>query len=294
MITQPIITSQLDITNDITTNMSYLTQHLNRYKGQIIVIKCGGSIIGQNTKNTLLNEIALLKSLGVLPILIHGGGPDISRMCTKLGINIDFVSGHRITDADTLEVCKMVLLGKINTDIVNGLNSLKIEAIGISGVDGGCLLAKKYTAINLGFVGEITQVNTKLITTLLNSGLLPVITPLAVGEDNTIFNVNADYVACAVASALKAERLFLTTNVDGYYKDINDPYSLMPQLKTSQIEQMYTQGQITGGMYPKLKAASDAVKSGVHMVHILNGNLTNGIIKSLLLQQIAQTIIIEG
>lgn len=259
---------------------------------KIIVIKCGGSIV--NDKHSLVEDIVSLKHGGnVLPVIVHGGGPDISKMCEQLHIKSNFVRGQRVTDHATLDVCQMILLGKTNCKIVTQLNQAGVSALGLSGHDANLLQVQKYTPVDLGFVGEVTKVNTQLLKDLLRCNYIPVIAPIGVDVNGQPYNVNGDFVASAVAGALSAEKLILLTDVDGYYTDFKDRTSLCRELTLSQVQHMLDQGQIQGGMNPKLQAGVNALTKGVNSVHLVNGNLAHGLLNSALGRDIVQTKLVS-
>jgi acetylglutamate kinase len=221
----------------------------------IVVIKYGGKVVQTDMQN-----IAELKAMGMHPVIVHGGGNEISKLCQKMGIVPKFVNGLRVTDQATLDIAKMVLIGKVNKELVAQLGE---KAVGISGCDGNLLVAKQADPA-LGFVGEVTQVNPGIILALIEAGYIPVIAPITQN-----YNINADSAASAIAVALKASHLILMTDVPGVLKDIKDPSSTIAKIKTSEIKQL----GLTGGMIPKIEGAAAAIQAGVGQVHILDGRV---------------------
>ena len=261
----------------------------------LIVIKCGGSIINnQEELHCLIDNILQLKKSGYKIILVHGGGPDINQLCKDLQIKSEFVDGLRVTTEEILAVTQMALLGKTNNNLVYKLNLAGIRAIGLSGHDSNLLVAEFTNKDKFGFVGEVKKVNTKLILDLLSLDLLAVIAPLSVDGSGSTLNVNADLVASAVASSLKADKLILLSDIDGYYADYKDKNTLVSKLTVTEIEKLlYVDKSVAGGMIPKLKACVDAVKGGVNSAHIVNGNTTNAILQTVLNPHSIGTTIIK-
>lgn len=253
---------------------------INQDNNKILLIKCGGSILNNACElESLINNIAKLKQSAYQVVLIHGGGPDINQLCHALNVGSSFINGLRVTTSAVLNIIQMALLGKTNNNLVHKLNLAKIEAIGLSGHDANLLNADFINEATMGFVGNITQVNTKLIAQLLNLNLLPVIAPLAVDTKGNVFNVNADLVASAVATALNAHMLILLSDIDGFYLNYPDKSSLITKLTSSKLEQLIdTAGAVSGGMIPKLTACLTAVNANVNSAHIINGNTPNAIL----------------
>lgn len=244
---------------------------------KILVIKCGGSIVNnQKELQILLDNIAKLKSSGYKIVIVHGGGPDINKLCNDLHVESKFVDGLRVTTEDVLNVTQMALLGKTNNNLVYKLNLSGINAIGLSGHDNNLLIAEFTDKEKFGFVGDVKTVNTKLILDLLNLDLISVIAPLAVDHQGNTLNINADLVAAVVAANLKAEKLILLSDIDGYYSDYKDKTTLVARLSSGEIEKLlYIDKSVAGGMIPKLASCLNAVKGGVDTAHIVNGNIPN-------------------
>jgi len=254
-------------------------QHLS---GKTVVIKYGGNAM-QNDSLTekILQDITLIKCVGVNPIVVHGGGPEINSLLGKLNIESSFYNGLRVTDKDTMEVVQMVLTGKINKDITAKLNALGTKAIGLCGKDANLIEAvklKQADGPDLGFVGEITSINTKLLKLLSQEEYIPVIAPVGVGPDGESYNINADTVAGEIAATLKAEKLIYLTDVDGIRADAKDPSTLISHISVEEIEEMVKSGAIDGGMIPKVNGCIKAVRNGVTRTHILDGTIPHPIL----------------
>lgn len=257
--------------------MSKLMQHTGLNMNKTLVIKCGGSIVNnQKELQILLDNIGKLKKYGYKIVIVHGGGPDINKLCNDLNVESKFVDGLRVTTEDVLNVTQMALLGKTNNNLVYKLNLSGINAIGLSGHDNNLLIAKFTNKEKFGFVGDVKTVNDGLILDLLNLNLTPVIAPLAIDNEGNTLNINADLVASVVAASLKAEKLILLSDIDGYYSDYKDKTTLVQRLSSNEIEKLlYVDKSVAGGMIPKLASCLNAVKGGVVTAHIVNGNTPN-------------------
>jgi len=256
--------------------------YIRRWAGATVVVKYGGSTrSGDAELSNTLQDVVLLKYVGLRPIVVHGGGKDISRLLEKLKIPTRFEDGLRVTDRDTMEVVEMVLGGKINKELVNVIHKLGGEAVGLSGKDGHMLEAvkvKSLTGKDLGFVGKVTRVDTRVLETLDRDLYIPVIAPLGVDKNGDTYNVNADEAAGAIAAALKAEKLVFLTDVPGLCKKKDDPKTLMPSLKAKDIPKLVKSGVIGGGMIPKTDACLTAVKAGVEKTHIIDGRVPHALL----------------
>lgn len=256
--------------------------YIRRLFGKTIVVKYGGAAMrSEELTRSILEDVTLLRFVGMNPVLIHGGGPEINRMLEALDIESHFVDGLRVTDDATMDVVQMVLAGKINKGIVAEMNSMGAQAIGMCGIDGNVLQARKQQrndGVDLGNVGEVTGVNAKLLHTLTSEGYIPVIAPVGVGENGESYNINADVAAAAVASALEAEKLIYLTDTDGIRTRLNDPESLLYVTSKTDILNMIADGRIAGGMLPKASSCLKALASGVHRAHILNGTIPHPLI----------------
>ena len=259
--------------------------YIKRFAGKTFVIKYGGSIMENPKSNqAFIEDVALLKLVGINIVIVHGGGKLITDMLTKLGIPIKFKDGQRVTDKKTSEIVEMVLSGKINKDITGELCKHGLNAIGISGRDSRLLRAEKLYAkegdkqVDIGYVGQITSVNKDLIQDLLNDGYVPVISPVCEDEEGNVYNVNADYVAEAVSSAISAEKLILLSDVKGLYIDINNETTFFSQIKVGEIRRLIKNKTITGGMIPKMECCIKAIEEGTKDVHIIDGRVKHSLL----------------
>ena len=248
-----------------------------RFNRKIIVVKYGGSaMVDEDLKKQVIQDVTLLKLVGFKPIIVHGGGKEISRWVGKVGKEPEFINGLRKTDAETMEIAEMVL-NKVNKSLVSLVEGLGVLSIGISGKDGGLLkVKKKYSdGKDIGFVGEITEVNPKILYDLLEKDFLPIVCPIGMDEDSNSYNINADDAACAIARAVSAEKLAFLTDIEGVYKDPDDKSTLISELTVSDAKKLITDGFIGGGMLPKLNNCIDAIDNGVSRVHILDGRIAH-------------------
>ena len=256
--------------------------YIQRLWGKHVVIKYGGNAMkDENIIHTIMQDVTLLKYVGVNPIVIHGGGPDITNMLEKLNIKSEFHNGIRVTSKETMEIVEMVLAGKVNKNVVSMINSMGAKAIGLCGKDANLLKTKKKISpdgVDLGFVGDIINVNTQLLFELTSSGYIPVIAPIGVGEDGNTYNINADTVAGEVAAAVQAEKLMFLTDVDGVRMDPQDEESLISIIEVDHIYRLIEQKIIKGGMIPKVMGCVKGIEQGVSKTHIVNGTLPHSII----------------
>ena len=263
--------------------------YIQEFYGTTVVIKYGGNaMINDALKENVMRDVALMKFVGIRPILVHGGGPEITGFLKKIGKESSFVSGLRVTDEETVEIAEMVLDGKLNSEIVGLLNLRGVRAVGLSGKDAGLIKAKKKLAtvyendmeheVDIGYVGAVTEIDTALITDLLNQGYVPVIAPIGMGEHGESYNINADYVAAEIAGAMRAEKMLLLTDVEGVYQDFTDKGSLISQLRMDEAKEYIRSGVIDGGMIPKVEACLRALEAGAHKAHIIDGRLAHSII----------------
>ena len=249
--------------------------YIQRFNRKIVVIKYGGSaMLDEELKKNVIKDAVLLKLVGFKPIIVHGGGKEISRWVGKVGMEARFVNGLRVTDKDTMEIAEMVL-SKVNKELVTLVQSLGIKAVGISGKDGGLLQCEKKLSNgeDIGYVGKITKVDPKVLYDLLEKDFLPVIFPVGYDENFDTYNINADDAACAIAEAVQAEKLAFLSDIEGVYKDQEDPSSLISELHVHEAEKLITDGFVGGGMIPKLQNCIDAIEHGVKRVHILDGRI---------------------
>ena len=249
--------------------------YIQRFNRKIVVVKYGGSaMVDENLKKQVIQDVVLLKLVGFKPIIVHGGGKEISRWVGKVGMEPHFVGGLRVTDEPTMEIAEMVL-NKVNKSLVQLVNELGVKAVGISGKDGMMLRCrKKYSGgEDIGYVGEVTEVDPQIIYDLLEKDFLPIICPTGFDEEFKTYNINADDAACAVATAMKAEKLAFLTDVEGVYRDFNDKESLRSEMTVDEAQAFVDSGTLGGGMLPKLQNCIDAIRSGVSRVHILDGRI---------------------
>lgn len=251
--------------------------YIQRFNRKIIVVKYGGSaMVDEELKKHVIQDVTLLKLVGFKPIIVHGGGKEISKWVGKVGMEPVFINGLRKTDEATMEIAEMVL-NKVNKSLVTLVQELGVNAVGISGKDGGLLkVEKKYSnGEDIGFVGEITEVNPQILYDLLEKDFLPIICPVGMDAEYNSYNINADDAACAIAKAVKAEKLAFLTDIEGVYKDPKDKDTLISELRVSEARELIGDGFIGGGMLPKLNNCIDAIKNGVSRVHILDGRIAH-------------------
>ena len=249
--------------------------YIQKFNRRIIVVKYGGSAMSnEELQKNVIKDVTLLKLVGFKPIIVHGGGKEISRWVGKVGKEAKFVNGLRVTDEETMEIAEMVL-NKVNKSLVTMVQELGVKAVGISGKDGGLLkVDKKYSdGQDIGFVGDIKEVNAKILYDMLENDFLPIVAPIGLDDNFQTYNINADDAACAIAKAVGAEKLAFLTDIEGLYKDINDKSSFISRLSASQADKLIADGFIGGGMLPKLTNCTSAIKNGVNRVHILDGRI---------------------
>ena len=249
--------------------------YIQRFNRKIIVVKYGGSAMAdEELKRKVIADVVLLKLVGFKPIIVHGGGKEISRWVQKVGMKPQFVNGLRVTDSETMELAEMVL-NKVNKELVCHVQDLGVKGAGISGKDGGLLKVKKRYADgeDIGFVGEITDVNPQILLDLIEKDFLPIVCPIGLDDEFNTYNINADDAACAIAKAVGAEKLAFLTDIEGVYRDKDDPSTLISEITVSEAKELIDSGYIGGGMLPKLGNCIDAVENGVSRVHILDGRI---------------------
>ena len=249
--------------------------YIRRFNRKIIIVKYGGSaMIDEKLKKSVIQDVTLLKLVGFKPIIVHGGGKELNRWLERVNIKSEFINGLRVTDEATMEIAEMVL-GKVNKDLVRMIEELQINAIGISGKDGGLLKVDKKFADgrDIGYVGEIKEVNPKILYDMLEQDFLPVVCPIGMDDNYNTYNINADDAACAIAKAMKVEKLAFLTDIEGVYADPKDPDSLFSELRISTARKLMKDGNIGGGMLPKIQNCIDAIETGVSRVHILDGRI---------------------
>ena len=263
--------------------------YLRDFKDKTIVVKYGGNaMLNDQIKNKVLQDIVFLQCAGMRPVVVHGGGPEITAMLMQAGKKSEFVSGLRVTDAESVGIAEMALVGKINTDLVARLNTLGGRAVGLNGKDANLVQAKKHLAdvyengevnlVDIGYVGNVEHVNTELIEVLLANGFIPVIAPTGVGSSGETYNINADSVAGEIAGALKAEKLLVLTDVRGIYSDYRDENSFISTLTFEKAQELIIRGKIDGGMIPKVRACITALSGGAKKTHIIDGRAEHTIL----------------
>ena len=269
--------------------------YIQKFNRKIIVVKYGGSAMSnEELQKNVIKDVTLLKLVGFKPIIVHGGGKAISRWVEKVGKEPAFVNGLRVTDEETMEIAEMVL-GRVNKNLVTMVEELGVKAVGISGKDGGLLrVEKKYSdGKDIGFVGNITRVDPKVIYDLLEKDFLPIVAPIGLDENFQTYNINADDAACAIAKAVGADKLVFLTDIEGLYRDINDKSTFISRLTASQAEELIAGGVIGGGMLPKLGNCTSAIRNGVNRVHILDGRIPHCMLLEIFTNQGIGTAIIQ-
>ena len=268
-------------------------RYVNAWKGKTAVVKFGGSILEVSQGGTLAQDLVLLKGAGIHPVLVHGGGPEITRVLERLGKTSTFVQGLRVTDPETMEVVEMVLAGRANKALVSMIIQAGGQAVGISGKDGRMLVACRYQGdADLGQVGEIREVHPQLVTQLSDQGYIPVVASLGIGEDGASYNLNADTAAGALAAALGASKLILLTNVTGVYRDYHGDRELVSELHAADADALIRDGSINRGMIPKVEACLEALRGGVPSAHIIDGTVPHALLVELFTERGIGTMLI--
>lgn len=276
--------------------------YVNRFRDHIIVIKYGGhAMTDEVMKSNVMKDIVLMKSVGMHPIIVHGGGPMINDMLGKLNIESSFVDGLRVTDAETMQVVEMVLSGQVNPDIVSRLNLNGAKAVGLSGKDANLLKVKKYQAqtedgqaVDLGYVGEITDINHRMLIDLMKDNYVPVISSIGIDENGQRYNINADFVAADIAHAVRADKFILLTDTAGIFQDFEDPDSLISSLTAEEAARLQAEGVIDGGMIPKVNCSLQALEGGVDRVHIIDGRTKHSLLLELFFDEGIGTMITKA
>lgn len=278
--------------------------YLRDFKGKTVVVKYGGNaMLNDDIKNKVLQDIVFLRCAGMRPIVVHGGGPEITAMLQKAGKKTQFISGLRVTDAESVGLAEMALVGKINTDLVARLNILGGNAVGLNGKDANLIQAKKHLAdvyengevnlVDIGYVGNVEHINTALINVLLDNDFIPVIAPTGVGTNGETYNINADSVAGEIAGALQAEKLLVLTDVKGIYSDYRDESSFISTLTFEKAQELIVRGKIDGGMIPKVKACITALSGGAKKTHIIDGREEHSILLEIFSDQGVGTEVVK-
>ncbi len=249
--------------------------YIQKFQGKTVVVKYGGSaMLDEKLKYNVIKDVALLKLVGMKPVIVHGGGKEISKWVEKVGKEAEFINGLRVTDAETMEIAEMVL-SKVNKSLVSLMQQVGLKAVGISGKDGGLLKVKKRFpgGKDIGYVGEVTEVNSEILNTLIENDFIPVVAPIGVSDEFEDYNINADDAACAVATALNAEKLVFLTDIEGVFIDPTDKSTLISEMNLDEARELIDKGVVGGGMLPKLNNCIAAMDNGVARVHILDGRL---------------------
>lgn len=268
--------------------------YIQKYNDKIVVVKYGGNaMINEELKEAVMGDIVLLSLIGVKVVLVHGGGPEITEMLNKVGKKSEFVDGLRVTDEESVEIVQMVLAGKVNKNLVNLLQRKGGKAIGLCGIDGHMIKAKK-TDERLGFVGEVTDVNVSPVLDVLEKGYIPVVSTIGYDEEGHVYNINADTVAARLAGALKAESLISMTDIVGLLRDKDDPTTLIPKVYVSDVLKLIRDGVISGGMIPKVNCCIEAIRRGVHKVFIIDGRIPHSILIETLTDEGIGTMFVSG
>lgn len=278
--------------------------YIRTFHGKTFVVKYGGNaMINEDLKQAVIQDLVLLKFLGVNLVVIHGGGPEITQMLNRVGKKSEFVQGLRVTDAETMEIVQMVLVGKLNKEIVAKINLLGGKAVGLSGQDANLLVARKTIPTmpsgftgevpDIGFVGEVAKINTMILEQLIAQNYIPVVSSIGVGEDGASYNINADTAAGELAAALKAEKLIMLTDIEGIFEDYQDKSSLISSLTVARARQMIQNGKIEGGMIPKVQACITALSGEVNRTHIIDGRQLHSMLLEILTDQGIGTMVVE-
>lgn len=286
----------------VVSALKHAAPYIRLYKGKVFVIKAGGEIFADADKaRTFVEQVGILHQVGIRVVLIHGGGPQSTKLASALGLDTTFIDGRRVTDGESLDVATMVLNGQINTRILATCRDLQIPAVGISGVDAGLIRAHKrppverdgQSTVDYGFVGDIDSVDADILKKQLDNGLMPVVSPLSCDESGTILNINADTVAAAIAAELDAEKLILATGAPGILEDVNDPSSLISYIDRTALQKLRDTGALADGMLPKAAAIDAAISNGVQRVHIISSKLPDSILLEVFTNEGTGTLVVD-
>ncbi len=279
--------------------------YIRKFYGKTVVIKYGGhAMINDDLKQAVIKDVILMKLIGINPVIVHGGGPEITDMLNRLNIPSQFVAGCRVTDAATMEIVEMVLVGKINKEIVAQINRHGGKAVGLSGKDANLIEAVRKmgrsvdsegreTLQDIGLVGDVKKINPEIIQTVINEGYIPVVAPVGVGEEGESYNINADYVAGEIAAALNADKLILLTDVEGIFEDYNNRDTLISELRLDEVQERIAGGVISGGMIPKVECCVQALRGGVKTTHILDGRIPHAILLEIFTDKGIGTMVVK-
>ena len=286
----------------VVSALKHAAPYIRLFKGKVFVIKAGGEVFADPELTTaLVEQVGILHQVGIRTVLIHGGGPQSTKLATDLGLDTRFVEGRRVTDSESLNVATMILNGQINTRILAACRDLQIPAVGISGVDAGLIRAHKRPpvagkdgeSVDYGFVGDIDGVDADILKKQLDNGLMPVVSPLSCDESGTLLNINADTVAAAIAAELDAEKLILVTGATGILEDINDPGSLISYIDRKHLRELREQGSLADGMLPKAAAIDAAIQNGVSRVHVISYKLPDSILLEVFTNEGTGTLVVD-
>ena len=286
----------------VVSALKHAAPYIRLFKGKVFVIKAGGEVFADPAlTKALVEQVGILHQVGIRTVLIHGGGPQSTKLATDLGLSTQFVEGRRVTDSESLNVAMMILNGQINTRILAACRDLQIPAVGISGVDAGLIRAHKRPpvagkdgkSVDYGFVGDIDAVDADILRKQLDNGLMPVVSPLSCDESGTLLNINADTVAAAVAAELGAEKLILVTGATGILEDVNDPGSLISYIDRRHLHALKEKGALADGMLPKAAAIESAIKNGVSRVHVISYKLPDSILLEVFTNEGTGTLVVD-
>ena len=287
-----ISSSHVDTANVLVEALPYI----RRFAGQIVVVKYGGNALAGTSEHDALalfaEDIVLMHTVGIRPVVVHGGGPQINELLAKLGIESEFKKGLRVTSAETMDVVRMVLTGQVNPQIVSAINTFGNIAIGVSGEDAGLIKVRQRSA-DLGLVGDVTQINPGVLEGILNEGFVPVISTIGVDDAGQAYNINADTVAGAIAASLLAEKIVYLTDIEGLRRDVNDAASLIKRISANDLQKLIDDGTVAGGMIPKVLSCIDAVSAGVRGAHILDGRIAHVLLLELFTDAGVGTMIVK-
>jgi acetylglutamate kinase len=286
----------------VVSALKHAAPYIRLFKGKVFVIKAGGEVFAEPALTAaLVEQVGILHQVGIRTVLIHGGGPQSTKLASDLGLDTQFVDGRRVTDSESLNVAAMILNGQINTRILAACRDLQIPAVGISGVDAGLIRAHKRPpvessageSIDYGYVGDIDAVEADILRKQLDNGLMPVVSPLSCDESGTLLNINADTVAAAIAAELDAEKLILVTGATGILEDVNDPGSLISYIDRKHLKSLRERGSLADGMLPKAAAIDDAIKNGVSRVHVISHKLPDSILLEVFTNEGTGTLVVD-
>ncbi len=286
----------------VVSALKHAAPYIRLFKGKVFVLKAGGEIFADKARTSaFMEQVGILHQVGIRVVLVHGGGPQSTELASALGLDTTFVDGRRVTDGESLDVATMVLNGQINTRILAACRDLQIPAVGISGIDAGLIRAHRRppvkrdgaTPVDYGFVGDIDAVDADILTKQLDSGLMPVVSPLSCDESGTILNINADTVAAAIAAELDAEKLILATAAPGILEDVNDPQSLISYVDRAELDKLKAAGKLADGMLPKAAAIHNALANGVKRVHVISYKVPDSILLEVFTNEGTGTLVVN-